>query len=455
MTRSLVRSKFRLFHFLLIIVVSVLASVMVSCVKSPKKIGAEIMPEDSKLQVYWSDTTTVYAYSETIDSIRTDELTINYLGSIADPVFGSTIAGIYSQFTLSSLGHEFGPNPQLDSLILYLTYKGHYGDTNSTLVAHAYELNENMELDQEYYSNLILQHFPSDYLNYSFIPKPNDSTTVIDSIAHDTTKVGAIQRFDLGAYNPNLGNKLLSADTSIMSNTNEFRDFFKGLYLITEPIQQDGILLRFDLVDIKSGLILYYKNDTVDSLSYKYGVSAITPRVSRYENNYLNAASDFKAQTLYGDTALGAQKFYTQGFSGVRGIIKFPFLREWARRGNIGLNEAKLVFTGFEAEPYQDPPAALLLVKANEDGTQSILEDQYEGESYFDGVYRSSSNEYIFRITNHLQSLIADTNLVDYGLFVYPNASSINPKQFIFNGNQPVNDTVKPFRLEIVYTDFN
>lgn len=454
MTRSLERSKLNILHILFIIVLSIFASGLASCVKSPNKIGANILPEDSKLKVYWTDTTSVYAYSEIVDSIRSDELTYVYLGSIVDPVFGSTVAGFYTQFTLSSLGHDFGPNPQLDSLILYLAYMGHYGDTNSTLVAHAYELEEGMELDQEYYSNLILQHSPDDYLNYSFIPKPNDTTTIIDSVANDTTKIGAVQRFDLGSYNPALGNKLLSADTSIMGNTNDFSAFFKGLYVITEPKEQDGILLRFDLTDSKSGLAIYYKNDTIDSLAYVYTVSPITPRVNRYEHNYFNAESDFKSQVL-GDTALGVQKFYTQGLSGVRGVIKFPELREWARKGNIGLNEAKLIFTGYEEEPYNDAPAALLLVKANEDGTQDIIEDQFYGETYFGGTYKSNTNEYVFRITNHLQELISDTSLIDYGLYVYPNASSINPKRFIFNGNQSLSDTIKPFRLELIYTDFD
>ena len=455
MIRSLVKSRGRTLHYLFIAVAVIFASVVVSCAKSPKKIGAEILPENSKLQVYWTDTTTVYAYSELVDSIRSDELSLNYLGSITDPVFGSTIAGIYTQFTLSSLGHDFGPNPQLDSLILYLTYTGYLGDTNATLVTHTYELEEGMELDNEYYSNLVLQHGSSDYLNYAFNPRPNDSTTVIDSTAGDTTQIGAVQRFDLGTYNPSLGNKLLSADTSIMSNTTDFRNFFKGLYIITEQTQEDGILLRFDLTDRKSGLTLYYKNDTVDSLSFGYTVSPVIPRVSRYEHNYFSAESDFKTQVLNGDTTLGSKIFYTQGLAGVKGIIKFPFLRDWARNGKIGLNEAKLIFTGFEEDPYNGAPGSLLVVKATEDGSYEIIEDQYEGAHYYDGVYKSNTNEYVFRITNHLQSLISDTSQTDYGLQLFVNASSINPKRFIFNGDQPLNDTVKPFRLEMIYTDFS
>jgi hypothetical protein len=450
-----VRIKSLNLKFSSVILLLIVVSVLTSCVKSPNKIGAEIMPEDSKLQLFLSDTTTVYAYSEVLDSIRSDELTYNYLGSIVDPVFGTTIAGVFTQFTLSSLGHDFGPNPQMDSLILQMAYVGFYGDTTSTVGVHAYEMEELMEFDQDYYSNVNFAHSSQDYLNYSFVPRTNDSTYVYDSISGDSTVFGPVQRFNLGDYNPGLGNKLLSADTTVMGNSTNFKEFFKGLYLITEPVQNDGVLLRFNLLDTKTGMILYYKNDTADSLRYNYVIGSTTPRVSRYEHNYFNAEADFKNQVIDGDTSLGTQMFYTQGFAGVRGHIKFPYLREWARKGNIAINEAKLIFSGYEEEPYNGEPAALLLLELNEDGSQSVMLDQYEGESYFGGEYQSSTKEYVFRITNHIFKLISDTSLVDYGLYVYPNASSINPKRFIFNGNQPANDTINPFRVEIIYTDLN
>ncbi len=455
MTISLVRSKNSklpfLFTFLIVIILA-----FTSCVKSPNKIGAEIMPENSKLKADWTDTTTVYAFAEIIDSVRSDELSYNYLGSIVDPVFGSTIAGIYTEFSLSSLNHDFGPNPQVDSLILQFAYRGYYGDTNSTLIAHAYEMAENIELTSEYFSNLILQQYPEDYLNYSFLPKPNDSTQVIDTVAGDTNMFGAIQKFNLSLYNPGLANKLISVtpEDSIMYKPSNFREFFKGLYIITEPKDENGILLRFSLADGGSGLVMYYKNDTADSLKYGYP-TLTTPKVNRYEHNYFAAETDFKNQVVNGDTLLGINKFYVQGLGGIRSVIKFPTLREWSRKGNYAINEAKLIFTGLEEEPYNGAPAALLLVKANEDGTQEILEDQYEGETFFGGVYESASREYVFRITNHLQKLIADTSLTDYGLYVYTNASSINPKRFVFNGNESLNDTIKPFRLEMVVSDLN
>lgn len=448
-------------RFLLIFLLAIVVFGATSCIKSPKKIGAGIMPEDSKLKVDWTDTTSVYAFSEIIDSVRSDELRYNFLGSIVDPVFGSTIAGIYTEFSLSGLNHDFGPNPQVDSLILYIAYRGHYGDTNSTLVAHVYEMAENIKLENEYYSNTIIQQYPEDYLNYSFIPKPNDSTQIIDTVAGDTNMFGSVQKFNLNNYNPQLANKLVNAnqvivsgDTNVMYKDAYFKDFFKGLYIVTEPKDQGGIILSFSLEDAGSGLVMYYSNDTADSLRYGYKTTS-TPKINRYEHNYFGAEADFKNQVVNGDTLMGVDKFYVQGLGGVRSIIKFPTLREWARKGHYGINEAKLIFAGYEEVPYYGAPSNLVLLKANEDGTQSILEDQYEGEGYFGGVYSNESHEYVFRITNHLQQLLSDTSLTDYGLYLYTNSNSINNSRFIFNGNQPVNDTLKTFRLEMVVSDLN
>jgi len=432
-----------------------IALFIISCAKDPNKIGAKILPEDSKLEVARTDTTSVYAYTILSDSVRSDELTFNYFGSLFDPEFGSITAGIYTQLSITSVDHDFGENPVVDSLVLQMAYNGYYGDTNINLTVHAYELLELMEFDEEYYSNLELQHDGIDYANYTFQPHPNDSTTEIDTIANDTLKIGAVARFNLGLTNPGLAEKLINADSTSMSSSEDFRNFFKGLYFTVDAVDNEGCLVRFTLSDTKSGLILYYKNDSADSLRYGYVVSSVSPRVGKYTHDYTNASQEIKNQVLDGDTTLGQKKFYVQGLAGLRSVIKFPNLIEWARKGKYALNEVKLIFTGFEPEPYLEAPAALFLVKRNADGTQDILEDQYEGASYFGGQYQSSTNEYVFRITNHIQSLLSDTTEVDNGLFVYANSSSLNPKRFIFNGNQPVNDTLSPFRVEIIYTDLN
>jgi len=455
MTKLLVNRKPLSAGIIKLVAFAFLSLLIYSCTKSPKKIGANIMPEDSKLNVARTDTTSVYAYSVLSDSVRSDELSFNYFGSLLDPKFGTVTAGIYAQLSITSLDHDFGPNPVLDSLVLQMAYQGYYGDTNVSLSFHAYELTELMEFDEEYYSNLELSHDFIDYGDFPFVPHPNDSTTEIDTIANDTIRIGAVEKFNLGLTNPALANKLLIADSLTMSSSENFRNYFKGLYLTVSEVNSDGCLVRFNLNDSKSGLILYYKNDTADSLRYGYVVSSVTPRVGKYTHNYSTASQEIQNQLINGDTSLGQQKFYVQGLAGVKSVIKFPHLLEWARKGKYAFNEVKLIFSGYEPEPYLEAPAALFLVKRNADNTQEILEDQYQGGSYFGGEYKSSTNEYVFRITNHIQNLLLDTTQVDNGLFVYANGSSLNPKRFVFNGNQPESDTLSPFRLEIIYTDLN
>jgi len=421
-----------------------------SCSKPPGKIGAVIQPEQSKLEVYWSDSSSVFAYSLPDDSIRTDEKSVNLLGSIMDPVFGSSVAGIYSQFLLSASAPNFGPNPVLDSLILQLLYKGDpYGDSVTPLVLHAYELIEDIGFLEDYYSNTVIPVASTDYGNIQFVPRPNDSAVV----GEDT--LAPMLRINLSDASTDLGYKFLNADTSEMKDNEAFVKFFKGLYLVTEPVNEGGSISYFNLVSgnvNSSKMIMYYHNDTVDSLNFHFIVGQYSARFNKYEHDFTFAESDFKNQVVDGDTMLGLQKFYTQGIAGVKSIVRFPYIRNWASLGNIAINEAKLVFSGFEEKPFNGAPPQLAMVEIQEDGTYLPLIDEQEGLNYFDGSYKSSSNDYTFRVTRHIQSLISDTTKPNNGLYMFVRGESTIPERFIFNGNQPVSDTAWPFRLEIIYT---
>ncbi|RLD88401.1 MAG: hypothetical protein DRJ09_08525, partial [Bacteroidetes bacterium] len=103
-----------------------------SCRKSPHTIGASILPENAQLKIVYGFWDGLYGHSIIEDSIRTDELSRNMLGSMNDSVFGVTTANIAAQFTLTSNGIDFGENPQLDSMVLYLRYNGEiYGDSST------------------------------------------------------------------------------------------------------------------------------------------------------------------------------------------------------------------------------------------------------------------------------------------------------------------------------------
>ncbi len=421
---------------------------LASCAKDPGKIGLNLQPEDSKLKVFYNDTTSLFAYSMLEDSVRSDELTRNSIGYINDPVFGATKASFCTQFQLSTNGHDFGVSGrQLDSLVLILYYTGAYADTNTTLTINTFEMNEDINRDSTYYSNRDLQHYDDNYSSFSFQPRPNDS------VIFDGDTLAAHIRINLTQLNTALGEKLLGATEAEMEDAETFKAFFNGLYLTPGVVSSAGALAYFDLTMAASKMTIYYSNSVQDSLQYDYLVSTSTARVNFYEHDYTNASSEFKQQVIQGDTALGLQKFYSQGYAGVRSLLRMPQPENWRSLVNVAVNEAKLIIPVSEVDQFYDEPVQLALVQKLEDGSYDFLLDQYEGEDYFGGYYESG--RYEFRITRYVQELIKDSTVVNRGLYLFVSAESVNPERVIINGFQPTVDSSSRMRLEVVFTDLD
>ncbi|RLD36374.1 MAG: hypothetical protein DRI74_09140, partial [Bacteroidetes bacterium] len=148
---------------------------LVSCDK-PGDIGEDLVVlDDNKLNVTFTDTLTINAYSVIVDSVTTNKLKYNLLGSYYDGVFGTTTASIYTQMRLSDNNVDFGANAVCDSVILSLDYYGFYGDTASEQTLRAYEVDEKMYPDSLYFSNDTLSVMPVEIGNQKVVFNPKDS----------------------------------------------------------------------------------------------------------------------------------------------------------------------------------------------------------------------------------------------------------------------------------------
>jgi hypothetical protein len=423
-----------------------LFSFLTSCRNSPSVLGVEVLPDETDLTVHYIIWNGVYGYSVLEDSVRTDDLPYNLIGSMYDSTFGVSTAGMAAQFVLSSNGVSFGKNPQLDSMILEIAYKGDlYGDSSTIQTLHIYELDQDIYYDSAYYSNMDLQTLPTDYANLQFTPAPHDSVIV----GNDT--LPPMMRINLSAVNPELAEKILNADSAQLADNESFVEFFKGLYITTEPVTNGGAIFSIDMLSRWSRLSLYFSNDDDDSLLYNFYVAqAASPRINLYKHNYDLASSDFKQQVLQGDTLLGQQKFYAQGIAGVKSIIKIPDLHnhDSLEYEHIAINEVKLFLPGLGNNRY--PPARLALVRILEDGSYEPLLDEYEGEAYFGGQYEGG-NQYRFRITRYVQKLISDGDYLNKGLYLFVSGASYKPESFTFKGNLNGEDFTGT-RIEILYT---
>lgn len=420
-----------------------------ACSKPAGLIGVIVQPEDSKLKIGYTDTATVYAYSRPDDSIRTDELSVNLIGSNMDPVFGNTTASVYLQFMLENADHSFGPNPKLDSVILHLLYADSYGDTNTMQTMRAYELLEDIYVDSVYYSNIDLDIGSVDFADFDFVPHLSDSTIL------DGDTLAPMLRVNLTA-NPELGEKLLKASVDDMASNEAFQAYFKGLFITTDAVSEGGSIVSYNILSNYSEMLLYYSNDDQDSLRFDYMISLLNATINKYDHNFETGNADFKQQVLYGDTTLASQNFYVQGVSGVATIIKIPNMKEWNKLGPVAINEAKLILSGSESDPLWGAPSKLSMAEIQDDGTFDYLVDQSEElEVYFGGSYVESTNSYTFRITRYIQALIDDPDKKDNGLYLINTGASVFPNRFIFDGFAPAADTARRIKLEILYTQLN
>ena len=412
-------------------------------------IGVIVQPEDTKLKIGYTDTVTVRVYSREEDSVRTDELSVSQLGSNMDPVFGHITAGVFVQFMLEEADHNFGPNAQVDSMVLYLLYSDSYGDTNTPQTIRAYEMEERLDVDSAYYSNLEVQTGSTDFADYEYIPRPHDTLFI------NNDSLPGIQKVNMTA-NMELAEKLITAPDDAMADNDAFKDFFKGLYLVTDPVSEGGAIVSYDVFSNFSEMILYYHNDDADSLSFDYTITLLNSTVNKYVYDHSAGDISFKQQVVDGDTSLGQQNFYLQGLGGVASVIKFPFIKEWDKLSPVAINEAKLIISGSETDPLWGAPPQLSMAEIQDDGTFGYLVDQVEElEIYFGGDYKSSTNSYTFRITRYLQSLIDNPDKKDNGLYLITTGASIHANRFVFDGYKPTIDTARRIKVELLFTELN
>mgnify|MGYP002619919813 CR=1 FL=1 len=444
------KTKPGVYPLLALFIITVLVA---ACNKDIDKIGLDIQPPGDRLGLSFSDTISLVSYSLREDSVRTDELTLALLGSFFDPVFGKTTASIFTEINLSNVVLDFGTSPSIDSIVLSMAYRGHYGDSTTLQNIRVYELMENIVLDDAYYSNQKVEHYPDRLLGMVTTLPPYDSVMV------DTVKMAPHLRIPLNNGGI-LATKLLGGSGEDFLNNENFKKFFKGLFVTAETIDEfgKGSLITFDLLTNLSNLTVYYRNNSGDSLRYIFYITNASARFSHYEHyEYADASELFRQQVISGDTALGQNIIYVQPLGGVRTHLKIPALETLGQKIRSGelpvmsVNEAKIIFSNFDPDQTLEPPLRLVLAKITDNtGQTTLLDDQREGEAYFGGFYRKSDSNYSFRITRYVQKRLLNPDEEDFGLaLMIPGASSVAQRALLNGGGAgPMR-----IRLEITYTE--
>lgn len=442
-------------HNALALVMATLIVAFAACKKSPETIGNDLIEGNDYIDLFRTDTVQVHCHSYIDDSIGTKNVAYALLGAMKDPVFGTTEAGFYTQFHLSSSGQNYGSNPVMDSIVLQLCLSGYYGDTTTWQTVHAYELTDSLSTYENYNNHSEIPVSGIDLANgHQFRPHPGTNSVVLsnDTVRH------AVIRIPLSTE---LGNYLMNLDSTAYKEPDIFKSYFKGLYVTCAAVGQNGAISYIDLTNnTYSVLQIYYHNDDNPgtALRYNFYVTSSDTYFNHFDHDYTQGDPQFVEQVVEGNTSLGMSQLYLQTMAGIRTKLVFPNVAHWADTldgSHIVINEAKLVLpampTASDTAIFK-APSTLVLLGFNEDGSTYILDDYYEGASYFGGSYSSNTRTVTFRISEYLQDLVLNKKS-DWGLSLGINGASYNASRWVINGPEANEGT--PLKLVVTYSIVN
>lgn len=407
-----------------------------------------VIPTSDSLLLTFSDTTTLVAFIERDDTLRTDATERVLLGSMYDPIFGRCTSAFYSTFTVSQTFLTGIDNFSVDSVILTMRADGGYGDLSKFT---GYQVLEVFELTED------IPDAPTGGYN---------STTSFD---YDPTPLATLgyapQFFPLGTepaairikLNPAFGNRFFATANDTLNSTN-VKDYIKGVYIRINPtvtaMQTPGTggIAYFKLNSDVSNLKVYYKKNGITQSALKFPMATTNnKRVNIFEHfDYVDA--DPALQTKLADTTntIASDKLYIQAMEGIRIKVKMPHIMRYVDSGPVIVNRAEFVLPIDPAQDLHlyDEPDNIMAYFISSDGLIHFMPDiPY---TYYDSFYDPITQQYKIVLTQYIQQILNGENkYVDFYIDIPVLAKYTDAYRMVLNSPE---HATKPLKLNLTYT---
>lgn len=495
--------------------------VLSSCQKDITTIGSEILGDEIPNGIL-DDSQTVVAYSRKLGPLQSNRLPAYQLGIYNDPVYGKSEVNFLSQLTLERNDPKFGDSAEVDSVFVYLPYfstattvdstttyelDSIYGSTPinlsispSNYFLREYDPNSGFEEFQNYYTTQ-----GSTFEGYlgpelasveNFIPTTNGYILYEDTEEEEKITPGLRVKLPVEFFQENI---IDMEGTPELRNSNNFKNFLRGLYFKVNSSTNNGSLFIFDAS--KAYVTIFYSFDDEDdpdirdNATFKLNFNGIS--VNTFENQLpqqiQTAISNPNIQT-------GDENLYLRGGDGIISIVEL-FGKDNDNNGVADeletlrdkkwlINEANLIFyvnqdlmVGGATEPERiviyDLKNSNVLADYNFDTTNG-LEAINALTNHYGRLERGSDGNgeyYKLKITHHISNLInKDSTNVPLGIVVsqnvltqttsklqnpmepeleqVPTSTVVSPEGTILHGNASSNQE-KRLKLQIYYTEPN
>ncbi|GAB1855255.1 DUF4270 domain-containing protein [Flavobacteriaceae bacterium MHTCC 0001] len=352
---------------------------IISCDKDYSTIDSNVLGNDNFNFIGEVDSTySVTAYNQSLNRQQANGLPSNLLGFFNDEFYGSTTASIVTQLLPTTEDPEFGNNPVLDSMQLtipYLSTQTGISDDNIPEYRLDYfyikdnDFNNISPIKLSVYTNLyFLRNFSissPDTPNYfsltENVANPNDNYTIIenDTINFDEQKGFLILETELKPSAQ--ARKVVTGDgddtsTSYLkpaivldlaetqeqkdywsalilsqegqptlSNANNFVNYFRGLYLKAEAVNNSGSMFLLNLANNNSDddarIVMYISSDDENSDGNRkqstYTFSFNGNKINTFINNYNTDVLNVDPNPTDGD-----EKLHIKGSEGGMAIVE-------------------------------------------------------------------------------------------------------------------------------------
>lgn len=349
------------------------------------------------------------------------------LGHSQSSYFGVEKARILSQFIPNELNLNFGDNPVVDSVRLYLRLTEAYGDTNQSMDIAVYELDQSFEQDSIYYSNYSPNLGAEIGRLNAYLPQPKTNTSFEDELAPAILTIPMDAAFFQSKFA-----EIANGSADELSSFTKFVEYFKGLQIEAES---GASVLYTNLASTYTGLRIYYHNDadtTYAELNIDQDKSIKPINFSTFEQDYTGSTLESLGQ----DSINGEAQTYVQAMGGVCTAIQFdPNKFQALLDSGLVINRATVEVytaqgTGETVAPSTRMELRKLDNKALGDRIADFQVDGGGGGALSRGILRD--NKYVFDVTRHLFEVLNSRE--NPTLALVPTTRTTAPNRTILRG---------------------
>lgn len=338
-----------------------------SCEKDFTSIDSDVINSDNAINFETNSIEyPIVMHSKIVDPVQSNNLPSFLLGYNNHAIYGESTSSFLGQMVPDQYSPDFGDNVVLDSVVLTIPYFSRGVETSdeddityeldsvyggSPIKLSIYRNNFFLrsfdpygEFDdiQKYYSNGSLSDSESISQGQlegellfeigDFAPSASQiNLTEVDTLGDTfvSQKIAPALRFRLDTPDDDYWQNLIfeNENDPVLNNENNFKEFFRGLYIKVEGINSEGSMMLLNLASTNTNLTIHYTSDTPITSETDIGnVDDITSYQNDYVINFSGVLlnifdNNFSIDVSSSDEVNGDENIYLKGGEGYIGMV--------------------------------------------------------------------------------------------------------------------------------------